>query len=240
MTAKKKPSSQPKRDERQLALSALGKTITLLELTGPKRSATIIYLDNVSWRTISTRIIQDLGIREGQSYQPGSLRGHIFDAEKRYGMELALRLFSYRPRSRQEVVNKLLMKHISPEAIDWITRKLEDSGYLNDRAFLKAWINDRMELRGYGRHRIRNELIIKGIEVEKINEELDRLYPLDGEGHAARKLIQSRLSRYAGLDDLTARRRLTQFLLRRGFSATTAQSVIRELMPAMQTSPNVS
>lgn len=154
------------------------------------------------------------------------------EEQRRSGMELALRLLSYRARSTNEIRERLGRKKIAEEAVSWVIEKLEDSDYLNDREFTRMWIRDRMEVRGYGRQRIRNELLARGIQVDQINDELENTYPVSSELERAKELAVSRLSRYADLDQVVARRRLTQFLLRRGFSASTAQSLLRELMSA--------
>lgn len=232
MEARKKLRSPLKRVERQLALTSVVGTITALETESPKRQVTKIFLDNEPWSTTRTRIIKDLGLAEGQSHQPSLLRERVLEAEKQLGMEFALRLVSYRSRSEYEVLAMLARKKFATETGQWVVNKLNDAGYLNDRAFMRAWINDRMELKGYGRQRIRSELISKGIDVNKINDELDDLYPPVREGKTAHSLIQARLARYAGLDEPVVRRRLTQFLLRRGFSISTAQTVMRELLPS--------
>lgn len=227
MRAQRKLSSQPKPSERQLALAGAS-VITALEPVNSRRDAFCIYFDTVPWSTVSGRVVKDLALSEGQRYPANLLRERILEAEQRLGMELALRLFSYRSRSRQEIEDKLSRKKLSRDAIEWVIRKLQASDYLNDDAFVRTWINDRFELKGYGRRRIRNELLSKGIGVSEINEALDALYPQSAERDVALKLIEPRLPRYAGLEESVMRRRLTQFLLRRGFSASTTQAVLRE------------
>lgn len=231
MKAQKKPKSPQKLAESQLVLASATSTITALELEPPKRQATRVYFDNVPWCLAPTAVIKNLDLRVDQDYQPNILRDRMMEVEKQLGMEVALRLLGYRSRSRQEVIDRLVRKKFSREASEWIVNKLCDAGYLNESAFIRAWIRERMELKGYGRQRIRSELISKGVEVNTINDELDTLYPTEREGKTAHDIIQSRLERYAGLEEKVTRRRLTQFLLRRGFSVSTAQKVIRELLP---------
>lgn len=148
-------------------------------------------------------------------------------------MEMAWRMFGYRPRSREEVRDRLLRKRFTENTADWVIEKLEGSGHLNDRIFVRLWIRDRVEIKKFGRHRIRGELLSKGIDGETINVELDSIYPPNKEVRTASDLAGMRLQRYIGLDERVIRRRLCQYLLRRGYSAGTAQTVVRELMAAL-------
>ncbi len=232
MTARK-PSNQPKHDEEQLDLTATGSMITTLTPLAPKGEGVHVYFDGVPWRIIPRHVVLELNLRVDQAHHPESLSERVDEVERRQAMEMAWRMFSYRPRSREEVRDRLLRKRFSEQAAEWAIEKLESSGHLNDRSFVRMWIRDRMELKRYGRHRIRGELLSKGIGAETINVELDSIYPADKEARTASELVEARLQRYLGLDKTVVRRRLGQFLLRRGYSAATAQTVIRELMATL-------
>jgi len=232
MTARK-PSNQPKHDEKQLDLTATGGTITALTPLAPKGAGVHVCFDGVPWRIIPRQVIRELNLRVDQTHLPEFLGERVAEVERRQAMEMAWRMFSYRPRSREEVRDRLLRKRFSEQVADWVIEKLEGSGHLDDRVFVRTWIRDRMELKRYGRHRIRGELFSKGIDAETINVELDSIYPADKEARTASELVEARLQSYLGLDETVVRRRLCQFLLRRGYSAATAQTVIRELMATL-------
>lgn len=228
--AARKPRNQPKHSQKQLDLAASGSTITALTAIAPKGEGVHVYLDGVPWRIIPKRVAHELNLRVDKACLQESLSESVGEVERRQAIEMAWRMLSYRPRGRQEVYDRLTRKRFSEQTAVWIIEKLESSGHLNDQAFVRMWIRDRMELKGYGRHRIRAELLSKGLDTEIINVELDSIYPADKETLTASELLESRFHRYAGLDEAVARRRLRQFLLRRGYSAATAHSVIRELM----------
>lgn len=232
MTARK-PRNQPRHDEEQLGLTAAGSRITVLTPLAPKGEGVHVYFDGVPWRIIPRHVVKELNLRVDQIHHPESLDERVTEVERRQAMEMAWRMFSYRPRSCDEVRDRLLRKRFSKQAAEWVIEQLESSGHLNDRIFVRTWIKDRMELKKYGRHRIRGELLSKGIDAEAINVELDSIYPADEEVRTASELVEARLQRYLGLDETVMRRRLGQFLLRRGYSAATAQTVIRELMATL-------
>lgn len=218
----------PKRSD-QLVIPSTTHTITELEVLSYNRQATIIYLDQLPWRTTATRVVKALELTVGHSSQSGALARQVLDKEKQCAMEISLQLLSYRIRSRREISEKLEKRRISTEAVEATLAKLEQAGYINDNAFAGTWVNERIEIHGYGRQRIKSELLSKGIDAEVIEEELDRAYSAEKEEHAALVLARKRLPRYAGLDEAVVRRRLMQVLLRRGFSAQMAQKALKGL-----------
>lgn len=153
---------------------------------------------------------------------PGGL-----DEAKNY----ALRLLSHRARSIREMRERLTRKGYSEKVVDKVLSSLKKSDYLDDASFAKIWVENRVLLRGCGRRRIRAELISKGIEKDLIERELDESYPEEREKEIALTLAKKGLPSYRDLAITTKRRRLIQFLLRRGFSSETAQEVCRELLP---------
>lgn len=191
---------------------------------------TIVYLDQLPWRTTATRVVKALKLQAGDSCQSSILGRRILDEEKRLAMELALQLLSYRGRSRREVADKLEKRRLSAEAVESTLAKLEQAGYLNDHLFAKTWVDERIKIHGYGRQRIKNELIAKGIDTTVINSELERVYSDETERQAAMRIAGQRVSRYAGLETGVVRRRLIQTLMRRGFSAQIAQEAARAAM----------
>jgi len=218
----------PKQSD-QLVMTSATHTITDLEVLSYNRQATIIYLDQLPRRTTATRVVKALELAVGQTCQSGALGRQVLEKEKQCAMEISLQLLSYRIRSRREIGEKLEKRKMSIEAVEATLAKLEQAGYINDSVFAKTWINERIEIHGYGRQRIRSELLSKGINAEVIEVELDRAYGAEKEECAALELAEKRLPRYAGLEPAVVRRRLTQVLLRRGFSAQMAQKVLKEL-----------
>lgn len=193
------------------------------------RRVTVIHVDELPWKTVATLIVKDLELAVGQGHQSASLSRRIFECERRLAISLAIQLLSYRIRSRREIADKLLARKISPDAIEQAIARLEAADYLDDAAFTRAWIKERIDIHGFGRLRIKNELLAKGVDRGMIESELTSAYTAENEIAQASRLAQSRLSRYDGLDAATKRRRLTQVLMRRGFSAQVASNVLSEL-----------
>ncbi|MFQ6033771.1 MAG: regulatory protein RecX, partial [Candidatus Bipolaricaulia bacterium] len=85
-----------------------------------------------------------------------------------------LRLLRYRPRSRAEAESRLRKRGYSDELIREILTWAEDMGMIDDEAFAKLWIADRLERRPRGRALLRRELREKGVSPGLIERALDR------------------------------------------------------------------
>ena len=63
----------------------------------------------------------------------------------------ALNLLDYRPRTAQEIRQKLQKHEISADNIDYVLERLARSGLLNDQQFAQSWVDNRSEMRPRGR-----------------------------------------------------------------------------------------
>src|SRR5437016_3045700 len=90
-------------------------------------------------------------------------------------IDKALKLLSYRPRSKSEIVNKLkpisVKNGISEKIFDQTISDLEKRNLINDEEFAQWWVDQRAEFRHKGKRLLKIELLQKGIEngiIEKV------------------------------------------------------------------------
>ena len=142
---------------------------------------------------------------------------------------VALRFLKIRPRSVFELKEKLEIKGFSSMEIETTVLDFTASGLLDDRAFTKSWINYRLA-RPFGFRRIIQELRAKGIDQEIIDQALagikDSSYSAE---KTALELAQRRWQRLPDIDPLKKKKRVMDFLLRRGFEADIVMKVIKKL-----------
>lgn len=137
------------------------------------------------------------------------------------------RLFKFRPRSEQEIIEKLKSKKIAPENIEAAIEYFRKLDYIDDRRFAKAWTASRMTKTGI--NRIKFELKKKGI-VEDIIQETLRQIPEDySEIETVLLIAKKRLQKYKNLEPIKTKRRLFEYLARRGFRQTTIQKALRQM-----------
>ena len=84
----------------------------------------------------------------------------------------ALGLLSRRPRSENEIRQRLKRKKITEEVQDRVIDRLNDANYLDDLAFARAWVENRNEFRPRSAWAIRAELRKKGVANTTIDEAL--------------------------------------------------------------------
>src|SRR5439155_8278091 len=139
-----------------------------------------------------------------------------------------------RPRSREEVRRYLRRKETPPEIIDAALARLDQLDLVNDHTFASFWLESREQFSPRGARALKNELRMKGVEREVIEELVDDDQDEERALLAGRKKALS-LVRIPDMDFATFRSRLGSFLQRRGFgyevSARTIRTLWRELMP---------
>ena len=138
----------------------------------------------------------------------------------------ALRFLKIRPRSIAELKEKLQIKGFSSTDIETTVVDLMASGLLDDRAFTKSWINYRLA-RPFGFRRIILELKAKGIDPEIIEQVVDEIKDSSYSPEiVALELAKRRWHRLPDIDPVKKKKRVLDFLLRRGFDADVAIKIV--------------
>ena len=140
----------------------------------------------------------------------------------------ALLFLKIRPRSIAELKEKLEVKGFSSTEIETTVLDLLASGLLDDRAFTKSWINYRLA-RPFGFRRIIQELKAKGIDQETIEQAVAEIQGSYNAQEAAQQLAQRRWQRLPAIDPEKKKKRVLDFLLRRGVEADISIKVIKKL-----------
>jgi regulatory protein len=130
-------------------------------------------------------------------------------------------------RSRAELAQRLAAKGVPETTSTRLLDRFEEVGLVDDGAFARAWVQSRQAGRGLARRALAAELRRKGIDDEDARAALDEVDP-DDEVEAARRLVRRKLRTAARLDRVTATRRLTGMLARKGYPAGTCFRVVRE------------
>ncbi|MDD5865141.1 MAG: RecX family transcriptional regulator [bacterium] len=84
-----------------------------------------------------------------------------------------IKFINIKLRTKNEIRNKLNLLNVSTEDQDKIINVLENQGYLNDEVYIKAFINDKINLSLEGPNKIKNELLKNNFSEEKILNYLD-------------------------------------------------------------------
>jgi regulatory protein len=148
----------------------------------------------------------------------------VEDARER-AFQQALLFLSYRARSESEI-RKNLRKHEIPEpVIEQTIERLRRNGLANDKEFASAWVENRTTFRPRSRRLMAMELRQKGIDDEAIQSAVENV---DDEA-SAYEAAQKRVARLKGLEWNDFRRKLSDFLARRGFSYSVVAPVVTRI-----------
>lgn len=146
---------------------------------------------------------------------------------------LAYGRLAARPRSRAELVGYLEKKELPSEVVGTVIEELIHLGYLDDRRFALDYGRYLVEYRGLSRYALKQELRKKGVTDEDAAPALDELFSGGGydEYEVALKSARKKATSLSGLADRNkARRRLTDYLRRRGFSFDIIRRVMMEVL----------
>ncbi len=134
----------------------------------------------------------------------------------------AYRILARRAYTRAEMAKKLEGK-APAEEVEEVLNNLAQTGYLDDRAFVREYIQQRLSLRPSGRRLLEMKLRAKGVAPGVIKEVLDDALNPQDEEETAKMLAEKKSAFLRGLDEAARQRRIYQFLLSRGFSPQIAQ-----------------
>ena len=140
--------------------------------------------------------------------------------------DAALNLLSYRPRSVAELRGRLERKGYDGQMIDEALARLENLGIVGDAEFARFWVENRQVHSPRGGRMLRSELRFKGVDRETIEGVLPAP---EEEDSAAYQVARSKARSLKGLEWRDFRRRLGDYLVRRGFGYETAGSVARRV-----------
>lgn len=142
--------------------------------------------------------------------------------------DYAFLLLKFRLRSEKEIYQRLKKKKFPEEVIKQTLSFLKDKAFIDDRTFTKTWIDCRLK-RHLGLKRIKQELNLKGIDKEIIDNQIKETKQNYSEQDAVAELARQRLDRLKAIEPSVAQRRVYAYLLRRGFTCEVIQEAINQL-----------
>jgi regulatory protein len=206
--------------------------ITALEPQAHNPERYNLYVDGHFLLGVNASIVLQMGLEVQQELLPEQVEQLRSTEGEQQAVDRALNYLSFRPRSREEVRRYLRRKETPPDIIEAALARLDRLDFVNDRAFASFWIENREQFNPRGAHALKNELRMKGVEREVVdelvNDEQDEELALRAGRRKALSLIN-----IPDMDYATFRNRLGSFLQRRGFgyevSKRTVSSLWKEL-----------
>jgi regulatory protein len=220
----------------RMGWAALAGTITSLQYQKRAADRVNVYLDGQYAFALPDVVAASLHI--GQFLSDADIAQLEASDTLQKAYDRAVRFLSYRPRSIAEVRQYLSRAEAgySVELIEAVVTRLSEQGYLNDAEFARFWVDNRQRFRPKGERALRQELRQRGLESDAIEAALADVDALEAAQQAARPRAE-RLAALAQADPLAFRRKLTEFLLRRGFGYNVAEEVVAALYKELTHNP---
>jgi regulatory protein len=199
------------------------KTITALEPQKNNPNRVNVYLDGEF--AFGLARIAAAWLRVGQALTDEKVASLQKEDARETAYLRAMHLLSYRARSEAEIRQRL-QKHEVPEAvIEETLERLRAEGFVNDGQFASAWVANRNEFRPRSKRALAMELKQKGLTEAAIQSALEAADDEALAYEAGRKKVR----RLAGLEWQEFRRKLGDFLARRGFSYSVIAPTVKRL-----------
>lgn len=142
----------------------------------------------------------------------------------------AINYISGKLKTKYEVKLKLKEKDFTEDIIDEVIDILEREEYLNDRLYCEVFIEDKKQLNGYGKNKIKSLLIQKGVSKSVFEDFLDE-FEYEEEFDNALKMGIKKLNLLSNeYDNFKKKQKLINYLAYRGFSFDVINDVLREIL----------
>lgn len=205
------------------------KKITALEVQRKNPNRVNVHLDG-EFAFGLARIVA-AWLRVGQELSDTKIEQLVSEDGREWAYQQAMLFLSYRPRSEAEI-RQNLRKHEIPEAvIEHTLERLRQAGLANDDQFAQAWVENRNTFRPRSRRMMAMELKQKGLADEAIQSAVQSV---DDEA-SAYEAAQKRAARFKGLEWNEFRKKLSEFLARRGYSYSVIAPVVTRIWNATHT-----
>ena len=205
--------------------------ITKIKRIRGKRTQYSVYLDGATALELSDWTIGKFGLRTGDDLDEQTVDTlKSAEAETR-AKNIAINYLSYRPRSSKEVIFHLSKKGFEHECAENVARHLQSVKMVDDDRFARTFVRDRLKRKPTGQALLRQQLLAKGIPPAMADEVLaEFISPQSQQASAllaAKRKIQSTQHVIKKIDADKRKKRILDFLLRRGFSYEIALKTIR-------------
>lgn len=141
----------------------------------------------------------------------------------------ALRLLKFRPRSEEELRDRLSKKGFNEVAVQTVLDDLRRKGLVGDAQFARYFAQQSSSGKLQGRRLLISRLRAKGIQPEMARAAAESAMEGKDELELARSAAAPRIAALRELPRETAQRRLSGYLGRRGFSGDVVYKVVKEI-----------
>lgn len=164
---------------------------------------------------IHSEIIRKYNVAKGMKLSEEEADRLIYENDLRRARERALYLMESRDHSYRELFDKL-EKNYSEDICFEVCNRLAEIGVINDRRYAEKLCRQLFEVKKLGRYRVKQEMRLKGLGSEIIEEAMENFSEEDEPFERLEKLVEQKYERY--LTDRKGVEKVRNALARKGYS----------------------
>lgn len=190
-----------------------------------------VFIDGRFAFGVNRDVVLEFGLKKGLELSE-ELQLRILDRESEFrARSTALNFIAYRTRTEEEIRRRLARSEFREGVIDSVVEFLKRSGLVDDQAFAVSYAEGRFKTGGYGPRRVHHDLRRKGVGRAAADRAIDEVFSESDEVISrARELGSRRWEKLTREEDERKRRKkVYDFLVRRGYPHAVARGVIEEL-----------
>ncbi|HET8563951.1 MAG TPA: RecX family transcriptional regulator [Candidatus Binatia bacterium] len=199
------------------------KKITALEAQKKNPGRVNVYLDG-EFAFGLARVVA-AWLKVGQELSQEKIEGLLLEDARERAFQQAMLFLSYRARSESEIRQNLRKHEIPEPVVEHTLERLRQDGLANDKQFARAWVENRSTFRPRSRRLMTMELRQKGLDDEAVQSAMQDV----NDEALAYEAAQKKALRWKDLEWNEFRKRLSDFLARRGFSYSVVAPVVTRI-----------
>lgn len=164
---------------------------------------------------IHSEIIRKYNVAKGMELSEEEADRLIYENDLRRARERALYLMESRDHSYRELFDKL-EKNYSEDICFEVCNRLAEIGVINDRRYAEKLCRQLFEVKKLGRYRVKQEMRLRGLGAEIIEEAMENFSEEDEPFERLEKLVEQKYERY--LTDRKGVEKVKNALARKGYS----------------------
>jgi regulatory protein len=199
------------------------KKITAISVQKKNPNRVNIYLDGDF--AFGVARITAAWLKTGDELSEEKIAKLINEDLREWAYQQTMLFLSYRARSEKEIRQNLHKHEVPEEMIEETLNRLRQAGLANDNEFARMWVENRNTFRPRSKKALAIELRQKGLNDEAIQ---DSLSGVDEEALAYEAGLK-RATRFKDLEWSEFRKKLSEFLARRGFSYSVIAPIVTKI-----------
>ena len=208
--------------------------VTKIEGQKKHPSRKSVFLDGSFAFGVCDDVLLKYSLREGAELEQGAVENILEAEHEEAAKQKTLRFLSIRPRSKKEIRDYLLRKEYSTEIADRVVARLESLKLLDDEAFARMVCRDMLARKPVGEKLLRQSLFKKGVPKVLIDTIAAEFFTAESDLLMAVKAAERQLERVERtskrLDDIHVKKKILDYLVRRGFDFDTAMNATKKLL----------